>query len=230
MSTSLREPVSSIPVGRGRRLPASMVAGAATFLLVILAGLLLAALRPAQWSAADSVVVLPRQTGDADTMAGYYDTLSRGQIVATFAEVLRQQRFQDLVAQQIGLSPAQANRFRVAVEVVPDTAMISTAVTGPNAAQAEVIADGVTRRAIDFFATLRSPYTAIRVSPAKGTARRTGTSGGSLLAVTVVAALAAGLAVQQAVQQIDSALARRRAEGQRPLVPVRDRLVGRWRA
>jgi hypothetical protein len=230
MSPNPREP-ASIAAGQRWRLPwASIVAGGGTFLIVVVIGVLLVMARPSRWTAADSVVVLPRQTASPETMAGYYDTLSRGQIVATFAEILRQQRFQEVVTQQMGLSPAEANRFDVAVEVVPDTAMISTAVTGPDPSQVEELADGISRMAIDFFAGLRSPYTAIRVSPARGTAERTEAGRGSLLAVTAVAALAAGFAVQQAVQQIALALARRRSAAPEPVIPAPDRLTRRWRA
>jgi capsular polysaccharide biosynthesis protein len=230
MSTNLRKPAYFEAAGQRRRPPlASIVAGAATFVIVVVIGVMLVMARPSQWAAADSVVVLPRQTGSPETMAGYYDTLSRGQIVATFAEILRQQRFQEVVTRQMGLSPAQANRFDVAVEVVPDTAMISTAVTGPNPSQVEELADGISRMAIDFFAGLRSPYTAIRVSPARDTAERTGAGRESLLAVTAVAGLAAGLAMQQAVHQIALALARRPGPAE-PVIPAQDRLARRWRA
>ena len=83
------------------------------------------------WVAESMVVVLPAAELDEATSASYYETLSRGQIVATFAEVAGTQRFE-----QRGRGPAGASRrpngalVSTEVTVVPNTAVILIRVDG----------------------------------------------------------------------------------------------------
>lgn len=74
----------------GRPLKLALGAGALAGVAVLAAGLLAVAAQPVRWSAQSSLLVLPRApTADPDLLAGLYDSLSRGQVTATYAELLR---------------------------------------------------------------------------------------------------------------------------------------------
>lgn len=73
-----------------RPLKLALGAGALAGVAVLAAGLLAVAAQPSRWSAQSSLLVLPRApTADPDLLAGLYDSLSRGQVTATYAELLR---------------------------------------------------------------------------------------------------------------------------------------------
>ena len=75
-------------------------------------------------AAESMVVVLPSADLDEATSASYYETLSRGQIVATFAEVAGALRFEQQAADRLALSAERRNLVKTEVTVVPDTAVI----------------------------------------------------------------------------------------------------------
>lgn len=138
------------------------------------------------------MVVLPDP--EAGTQAGYYDTLSRGQVVLTFAEILDLQTV-----------PTESSDASIDVEAVPDTSLIEVSAVAPEPDVAEMAADSVLEASRLYFGQLASPYEIYLVRQAEGTAERTGPAVGPLLAVTPVVALIAGLATQQAVHALTSA-------------------------
>ena len=189
-------------VGAWRRSPLETKAGIATFLLItsILALFLLSRARP--WTATASVVVLPKQSIDPTAAVGYYDTLSRGQIVATFAQVLRLQHFEQEAAASAGILPSQIARSTVTVQVVPDTAMIAITATSPRRAAAEQLADGTLKQAGAYIETLNSPFTVSSVSTAAGSAAQSAASRKALLAAGLVVALISAIAVNRGLRQL----------------------------
>lgn len=208
-------------LGRRNRpgLGLSLVAGAVVAVLVGAAGLLFVATRPTTWSATASAVVLPSRNIERDAIPGYFETLSRGQIVNTFAEVLRLQRFQASAAGRLGLSPAERNGVDVAIQVVPDTAILTVTATAPRPEVAQSMADNVLAEAGSYIESLSQPYELSTVSGAEGTAERGGPPKATLAAAVVLLAAVAGLAIQQAVQQLAVAL------GHRPTLEEADRVA-----
>ncbi len=189
-----------------RRLVPGLVAGGVTFLLVAVVGCGYVISRPATWSARASVVVLPREGLDPLAVTGYYDTLSRGQVVATYAEILRLQRFERAAASGAGLDTAARRTVTTDVRVVTGTAMITIAATTRDARSAVGMADGILEAANSYISKLDQPYVVRIVSGAKGTAQQSTPSSPPLLAVIVVVALMLGVGVQQVVWQLGKLL------------------------
>lgn len=178
----------------------SVVAGLLVAALVAaLAGALLVA-RQQQWSATASLLVVPESNGsEPDVVAGLYDALSRGQVPATYSELLRDLRLEVEEGARQGLSAEATGELALEVIVVPGTSVLDLTVTAPEPGLAESIAEGVLVRAEDFLSALESPYTVVAVGEAAGTARTVGLSPLPLAGVVAAVALLAGVAAQQGV-------------------------------
>ncbi|MDP8927695.1 MAG: hypothetical protein M3O70_03720 [Actinomycetota bacterium] len=190
----------------------SIVAGVLVATVVLGVGVFILVWQGARWSASASVVVLPVKDLDPEIQAGYYETLSRGQVVATFAEMLRLHRFETAAAEKLRLSPEQRKQVKVTVEVVPDTAIIMVTSRATDPTIAEEMVDHVLDAWDLEVWHLSTPYVPSVLSWASGTARRSGTEPLQLGAALVVVALISGLAVQQGTLQAAALLAHRRDE------------------
>jgi len=178
-----------------------VVAGVTIAALILLGGLGYVLTRSHNWSAKATAVVLPAPNIPAGTSASYYDTLSRGQIIETYAETLRT-KFPNGGAAGLDLGPGVPKRATITVSVVPNTALISIAATAASGPNAEAVADAVSTQGSAYIKSLLQPYVLNSVSAAKGTAIESTSHTGGFLAVLVVVALVVGLAVQQAVSQL----------------------------
>ena len=185
-----------------REVRISVLAGAVAALLVVVAGAWLALTTPTKWTAESALVVLPGADLNASDSAAYYETLSRGQIVATFAEVADNLRFQQQAEQTLQLSDAQRAGVTTTVSVVPDTSVILVRTTAGTAVIAEQMADATTTLASKYLAGLSRSYRTELVHTAQGSAFSSGTSPTTLLLLAVVVALVAGVAIQQAVYHL----------------------------
>ncbi|HLL61536.1 MAG TPA: hypothetical protein VK401_00685, partial [Propionibacteriaceae bacterium] len=92
---------------RSGSLRTSIVVGTVVALLLAAAGAFYAFGQQRSWVAESMLVVLPSADLDEATSASYYETLSRGQIVATFAEVAGTQRFEQQAEDRLGLATAE---------------------------------------------------------------------------------------------------------------------------
>lgn len=191
----------------------SIVVGAVVALLILVAGIAFAVVRPAAYTAEAMAVVLPGAGLDEATAAGQWETLSRGQIPATFAEVAADRRFRTQAAAQLGLTPDQQQQIQVETSVVPNTSVILIRVTAPEASVAEQMADATTALASTYLTGLLPSFRTETVQSAKGTAQSSGLSPTLVIGGTVVVALVAGLALQQAIYHL--LLALRRAPARR---------------
>lgn len=200
----------------GRRIGVGVVAGVLIAAVIFAGGLFWVFTRSHDWSAKATAVVLPAPGIPSGTAASYYDTLSRGQIVETYAEILRLKKFQNASASGLNLTASQAGKATVTVAVVPNTALLTITATATNGAVAEALADGVFIQASEYVRSLASPYVVNSVSTAKGSATETTSHTGGFLAVLVVVALVVGLGVQQAVSQLANA----RSKSVLPPVPA----------
>jgi hypothetical protein len=206
----------------GRALRRSLVVGAVVAALLLAAGLVYALAQQKTWTAESVVVVLPASDLDDATSAAYYETLSRGQIVATFAEVAGNLRFVQQAEERLGLTSEQGAQVTTEVTVVPTTAVILVRASAPDAAVAERVADMTTEISSDYLAGLSEPFRTYQVHEAGGTATSSGTPVLLLLAASVLVALVAGLAAQQAAYHLAPALLRRSA-GRRETEPAAPR-------
>lgn len=176
------------------------VVGAAAALLVLVVGLVVAGQRPAQWTAESTLVVLPSTTLSPADQSSYYETLSRGQIVATFAEVAGNRQFQQSTERALGLTEAQREDSDVSISVVPSTAVVLVRATSTSARLAEQLADGAGAGASTYFSGLVQPFTTQQVDAAAGTAYRSGGSNLTLFGVVALLSVGAGLLVRQAIR------------------------------
>lgn len=147
--------------------------------------------RPVEYQAATTLVVLPQSS--ASEAASYYDTLSRGQITTTLAEIL-----------SIKAVPDDGSA-EIAVEVVPDTSLIEVSATAADADAAEEAADQALGQAEPYFNQLGAPYQVSVVDTAEGSATEIGLAAGLLAAVIAAVSLIAGLATYMAVRSLQVA-------------------------
>ena len=197
----------------GRAARRSIAIGLAVTLVLIGAGAFYVYSQPRLWTAESMVVVPPGAELDDATSASYYETLSRGQIVATFAEVAGDLRFEQRAADRLALSAEQRNLVKIEVTVVPNTAVILVRATAGEPEVAQQMSAATAALAVEYLDGLSKPYRAVPVLSGSGGAVATGTSRLLLLAAAVGAALVAGLAVQQAVYHLSFAL---RGRAKRP--------------
>lgn len=184
----------------------SVRAGVVVALLVAALALVLLITRPQHWSATSSLLVLPKSgNADQDLTAGLYDVLSRGQVPATYAELLRDRSLEVEAAEQEGLTTAEVEDVSLEVLVVPDTSVLDLKVTAESAAVAETIATSARAEAEAYLSALDTPYKVVAAGDATGTARREGLSPLPLVAVVCVVVAVAGLGVQQAVMALSRA-------------------------
>ena len=189
-----------------RRLGGSIVAGAVVGGLVLLVGSVLVLTRSSAWTGEASAVVLPAPQDDAQALAGYYDTLSQGQVVATMAQMTGLERFTTAAGDALRLSRAEREEISVHVKVIPDTAVVTVRTEAPSARLAERMSDSVLDQTRRFVDGLGQPYRLELVSSARGTAEGSGAGTARSLGVIALVALVTGLAAQQAVQQLGAAL------------------------
>jgi capsular polysaccharide biosynthesis protein len=191
------------PTGRARReVRISVLCGAVAAVLVVVAGAGVALTTQKTWTAESVLVVLPSADLDTSESAAYYETLSRGQIVATFAEVADNLRFEQQAEQNLELSDEQRAEVSTSVTVVPDTSVILVRASAGTATVAEQMADATTALASAYLAGLSEPYRTQVVHDAQGSAFSSGTSPTTLLALAIIVALLGAVAVQQAVYHL----------------------------
>lgn len=187
---------------RSRLWRRSLVLGMVLALLTLAAGAALAATRPQSYTAESVLVVLPRANLDDATSAAFYETMSRGQIVGTFAEVANNPGFQRQALDGLGLGPAQRRSVSTAVTVVPDTSVILVRVSARTSPVAEQVADATAKQATTYLSRLSTAYQTQVVYSAAGSATSSGLSPVVLMALAAVVALALGVAAQQAAYHL----------------------------
>lgn len=181
-----------------RSRPAGVVAGALVALLVLAVGLGLAFTRNQRWTATAALLVQPHAaSGNGDTLASLYDTLSSGQVAATYAELFKEPALKAAAEGDAGVPAGDRGDVAVDVTVVPDTSILDVTVGADDAGAAERVADALAKRATDQVAAMTTPYGVTPTAPAAGTAERAGPDTRTVLAVVVLVALVAGLLVQQ---------------------------------
>lgn len=179
---------------RGRRhwLRTPLAAGIGVALVVLIAGLGYVATRAESWSAHRNIVVVPATTELAQA-ASLYDSLSRGQVVATAAELYGQSRW---------------HRDHPEVTVVsgnlPPSAVIQVTVSGADPAVVQETLTAVVANATPEVNTLLRPYHAVVLETDPPVAHETGLGRGGLGMVVVLAALLAGATAAGATARLSA--------------------------
>lgn len=190
----------------GRAARRSIVIGAVVALVVLVGGVFYALNQHRVWTAESMLVVLPATDLDQATSASYYETLSRGQIVATFAEVAGGSNFKQQAENRLSLTPDERASVTTEVTVVPNTSVILIRSTAPTAELAQRMVEATTQVSVQYLASLSQPYRVVPVPTGQNSAVPSGISPIVLIAASVVVALVAGVAVQQAVYHLTPAL------------------------
>lgn len=180
----------------------SVYSGVVVALLVVIAGAFLALTSSSPWTAQASIVVLPSSSLGPTEEAAFYEYLSRGQIVATFAEVGNNVQFLQDAQDKVGMNEADQAKSSVTLSVVPSTSVVLVQATAPTADQAVALADATTELARTYFDRLAVPFRTQVVAGATGAAEQTGPTRALIVIATLVAALVAGIAMQQATLAI----------------------------
>lgn len=195
---------------------ASVIAGIVVFALLLAAGVAVAQRTTTQWIARSSALVLPSQPVSPEQLPGYYETLSRGQIVATLAELVRLGEFQAEVADRFELSESQREFVQLEVNVVADTAMLRVVATSEDPNLAIAMVDGVVEEATTYIGDLVLPYALVPVSSGASNLTESGLGTPIVIGIFGLVALVAGVAVQQAVFHLARLNERRRANRATP--------------
>lgn len=191
----------------------SLLIGGLVAILIILVGSVLALGQRTEYTAEAVVVLLPDTELEVSVSAAYYETLSRGQIVATFAEVADNLRFEQQAETRLGLTADQREKATTEVTVVPGTSVILVRSSAESPSLSEQLVDETAALATEYLGGLSEPYRADVVQGAEGSAYRSSMSPLLLLGLAAVAGTIAGLAVQQALYHLLTAVRRGRRTG-----------------
>ena len=167
--------------------------------VALIGGLLGIASRSAEYEATARVIVVPR-TADENVAINAADTISRGPVASTFAEVYASSRVVD-DALDDSLTDEERADVAVSTSLITDTSIVLVTATSSNPVTAEKAANAVARATPDL-----GGYTAAfridQIGDATGTATRTGASGGTLALLAIVVAAVLGLATAAVLGRI----------------------------
>ena len=180
--------------------PLSWIAGLIAALAVGAFGLLFAALHPQEWEATTQLLVVPQSGSESQDVSAYWETLSSGQVSATAAGIIGAREFVDATMDEIGIVDNES--ITATVSVVPGTSLVEVEVRAPERVTAEQFADKLPQQAISDVNRLMKPFVVRPLGSATDTAEPTGITTLQFVGVLVLAAVVAGLAVQQLVQQL----------------------------
>ena len=214
--TSSPRPASMPRPRRNKLLPATLV-GLLLGLVVAVGGVALIQGQQAKYSATASLLVLPDRTAAADTVASLFDSLSSGQVVESYRAVMASPGFSNGVIDALNLSPRQRSGVAPDVHVVPSTALVDATVVADDPQVAERVADALAQKATDELSRTFTPYRITAVSPAAGTASKSGPGSRTLVGVVVLMALVVAVAGQQAVLFVANSRERATARRRRPV-------------
>ena len=161
----------------------AVVLAALAVLLVVAAGSAFVLTRATTYEASLDVLVSPGAGASANDAASLFDTLSKGQVAATAAEIYRQQQWRgDLSG-------------TVEAGVVTPSAVIQVVARASSATAAQVLVQAVVTAADPAIDRALAPYQVSRLESGEPTAAPVGLSRALQLGLVLLAALVAGGAV-----------------------------------
>ncbi len=156
------------------RRTATIVAVAAVAFALLAIAVLAIWLRPAQYTAEARVVIVPAKT-KGDIPVTSLDTLSRGTVVETFAQVLASERVRLAAFRKGRLAPDALEDVKVETSVLSGTAIVRIVATGDSGARAEAVADALADNRLRL-AGYTAAFRPLPLVSAAGSAERAGPS------------------------------------------------------
>lgn len=172
-----------------RRARIALIAAALVGLAVAAVGLGFTLTQKPVYSASESVAIVPKPGIDVNLAASLFDSLSRGQVAATAAEVYSQDRWHP-----------DTPDVEVNAGVVTPSSVLHVTARGENADQVEAALQKTLTRATPQVDKLLAPYQAISAETSVGAAVESGISKGLLAAISLGAAVVAGFTVLAALR------------------------------
>lgn len=172
-------PEPPAPKVRRRAAPAPVAAGLAALVLAALAAFMI----PTKYSSSANLVVVPATTATPEQAASLFDTLSRGQIVATAAQVYQEDRW---VSSHPGVSVTAGG-------VTPSAVMVVTATGSDRAAVSTALTETI-KSATPTVNRAIAPYQIVQLTAAPQ-ATSTGVSRSTLVVLAAILGLLVALAV-----------------------------------
>lgn len=149
--------------------------------------------RPVEYSAEARVLIVPSQT-KGDVPVTSLDTLSRGTVVETFAQVFASPRIRLAAFRRAGLPASTDEDVTIETGVLSGTAIVRIVATARDAGEAEAAADAIAEHR-PYLAGYTAAFRPLGLAPAAGTAERAGPSPLVLSVALVAAALINALLV-----------------------------------
>ena len=150
-------------------------------LIVAGTGLILTSQHSTTWSTHREVVIAPGMHTNLDQAAALYDSLSRGQVVATASEIFAQPRWH-----------ADAQGVTVTAGAIPPSAVVQVTATGTDARLVATTVDEVISSATAEVNATLAPYAVVTLGDGRAEPQPVGLSRAVLSAVAVLAGLLAG--------------------------------------
>jgi len=171
-----------------------------TFVVVSLVGGVAVANYPVTYSTQRALVVVPSKVVPMDEAASLFDSLSRGQVVATVAAILEQPRWRsetpDVVVTAGGATPSS---------------VIEVSASGRDRAHLDATLDLVVARATTEADSLLAPYKVIPLSEGPSTIEPVGLTLPMRLALVALAAAFATGVMSQVAKRVGEWLRRRKS-------------------
>jgi capsular polysaccharide biosynthesis protein len=160
-------------------------------LVALVGGLLGIASRSAEYEASAQILIQPL-TEDPGLAISAADTLSRGPVASTFAEVYSGSRVIDAALDVANISEADQSEVSISTGLITDTSVVQITAQSGSPVLAERAANAVAAAKPDLGGYTRA-FSPELNADATGTATRTGASGSTLAALAVILALVLAL-------------------------------------
>ncbi len=133
---------------------------ALTALAAFNASLVFSYVTPPQYRTSARLLISPNAAlgNSGNEIINTLDTLSRAGVVETYAEILKSDRIFAETTTALGLSPLAVELYTRDTVVLPSSSVIQITVSGPEAEVAAALANGMSRRTIDFSRQLNQVF------------------------------------------------------------------------
>lgn len=168
-----------------------LLVGLLVGLLVAGAGVVYANGHPATWSTHREVVIVPRSGAELSEAASLYDSLSRGQVVATAAQIYGQARWHP-----------ETPDVTVTAGDIPPSAVVQVTASGADRSSVSTTVDAVIASATPEVNRALTPYRAVTLADSAPSPEQVGLGRNALLVVALLAGLLAGVLGAGAVRRL----------------------------
>ena len=169
---------------------ARILASIAVAVTVFISASVATTLRPVTYSAEAEIAIVPRVTDDAAPIEAA-DTISRGTVVDTYAQVYGTTRTRDAAAAELEGPPVDASNVQVTAVAVAGTSIVRITAVADDPATAELVADAIATYETNLGGFSRAFRTQV-IEAAAGSAGASGPSRSLLYVAAAIAGIAIG--------------------------------------